>query len=230
MAIEVVNPFDSFAGNFETSDIDSRAILDSLDKPKVVNYINDIPLDVLEEFTYDSKFEVSQRPVESGFTTTYSRRKLPPTIVISGIQVTGQDPDTPIETEGTSALEGKSWKDKYSDLMELKDRNEIVTLTTSLDTFPELLIDAVRFVRIAVNKADALFFTISFRKSTFSESQIAEVDPSMLPKERRAKKKPVHTEGDDQKSSRRDRGNLDPEKDNSTLLRSGLQWLAKGVV
>ena len=229
MPIAIVNPLANFFGIFESSDIDQRAILEELDGNQVVNYINEIPLDVLEDFSFNSEFEITERPVESGFPVTDSRRRLPDRISLVGVQVTGQEPDDTIDLEGTPITDGKSWKDKYDELMELKNKQELVTLTTSLDVYDNMLISNVSVTRASGERSDGLFYTVDLVESTFSESQVAQIDPNMVPKAKRDKKSKKNEDGDDQGSDKNNKGNRDGE-DNRTFAKQILEGIAGGLV
>lgn len=231
MPFAPVNPLANFLGLFESSDIDTRAILEELDAEVVTNWINDIPLDVIEDFSLNSEFEITDRPVETGFPVTDSRRPLPNRISIVGVQVTGQEVGSPVAPEGTPITDGKSWKDKYSELVELKNKQELVTLTTALDVFENMLIQSVNIVRAGGDRSDGLFFTIELKESTFAESEISRIDPNMIPRAKRAMKTAKNTEGDDQGAKRSDRGNADSEEpDNRTLAKKLLEGMAGGLI
>lgn len=230
MPFAPVNPLANFLGLFTGADVDQRAILEELSPVIVVNYINDLALDVLEEFSFTSEFDITDRPVESGFPVTDSRRRLPDVISLVAVQVTGQNPEEDtVDLEGTPLTDGKSWKDKYDELVELKNKQELVTLTTGLDTYDNLLIRTVNITRAAGDRSDALFFTIDLKESTFAESQVAQIDPNMIPQKKRKKKTDKNKKGDDQGSGNKDKGNRDSGKD-KTLLKSMLTGLAESSV
>ena len=228
MVIEIVNPVANFMGLFESDDIDQRGILEQVGELVQTNYLNDIAIDVLEEFTYVSEYEITERPVQTGFPVTDSRRRLPDRITLIGVQATGQEPGKPVALEGTPLTDGKSWKDKHDEVMELKDRQELVTLTTSHRVYEGYFIQNVQMVRAAGDRSDAFFFTIELKESTFSEAQIEQVDPSMIPRAKRKKKTQNNNDGDKQGRDKSNRGNRDSEPDNRTFAKKLLQQLAGG--
>jgi len=232
MPIAVVNPLVNFLGLFEGADLSTRDILEEIDAEVVTNWINDIPLDVIEDFSFTSEFEITDRPVEKGFPVTDSRRRLPNSISIVGVQVTGQEAGQIARSEGSPLGEtGKSWKDKYSELMELKNKQELVTLTTSLDVYENLLIRSVNVARSSGERSDGLFFTIELKESTFAEAEISAIDPKMVPRAKRKKKTAKNEEGDDQGAGRDDQGNADAEvPDNRTFAKQILKSLAGGLI
>lgn len=219
MVFEPKNPLDSFFGLFDNNDVDSRALLDKLVPQTQINYLGDIPIDVLEEFSYNEDFEISDRPVQSGYPVTQSRRGLPPIISIIGVQVTGQNQEDVQENiEGISILEGPSWKDKLDEIEELVSRQELITLTTSHKVYSDYLIQNFNFRRVAGEQGDALFFGITLKLSTFTQAQVSQVSPEMIPQKIRKKKNDRHKKGDDQNSDKKDKGNRTPE-DNRTLAK-----------
>jgi len=232
MALEVVNPIANFLGLFEDEEVDQRAILESLDARTNTNFLNDIPLDVLEEFSYNSEFEITDRPVETGFPVTDSRRRLPTVLNLIGVQVTGQSPgDIKPGTDRTPLEEGKSWKDKYDELIELKDKQVLITYVCSIDTYEGYLISSLSITRAKGERSDALFFVIGLKESTFVESQVVDIDPNMIPRKKRNKKTDKNTDGDDQGAKKNDKGNKDSvEPDNRTMAKQLLEGLAGAVI
>ena len=205
LPIPIVNPFSNTLGVFSVADqLKERKILESLQVQTYKTFIDDIPIDVLEEDVMNYGFEITDRPLEDGSLVTDARRKLPDRLSWTCIQTDDQEP--PRSASGTSLLDGAlSFKDKYDEFMELKDRQDIITATTSLDSWDNMLIENLSVMR-NVEKTGAMYFTIELKESNFVSTDIADIDPRLIPRKKKARIKPKNEGGNDQGAKLADQG------------------------
>lgn len=205
LPIPIVNPFANLLVDWSPQNmIKERKILESLQKQTIRTFIDDIPIDILEEDNATYDFEITDRPLEDGSLVTDARRKLPVFLSWTCIQCDDQEP--PRSPSGTTLLDGaSSFKDKYDWFMELKDRQEVVTATTSLDSWDNMLIKSLSVMR-NVEKTGAFYFTIELKEANFVSTNIANIDPRLIPRKKKAKIKPKNEGGNDQGANLADQG------------------------
>ena len=171
------------------------------------NLIDDIAIDIItsETPTYDNV--LTERPVEAGIDVTDSKVRKPIALSLSCILT-----DTPrdIQTVLASAAQGTfnldKWRDKWGALKELKDLKTVITVTTPLDTYTDMVLVSVR-PNVTASSGDALFFDCEFKELRIVQSEIAQVSEDAIPKKKKKKnKKKKHKDKDKKKSETKNQG------------------------
>lgn len=148
--------------------------------------INDIVIDVLKVELPSYEFEITEHPVEDGTPVSDMKIKRPPTLILDAIFADAEFDAVGIVTKfiGTgnpSFL--TTWQDKQSAIYELMNSDdEIITVTTEHDIYPDMLLKSVRPVREA-DKVRAWFVQLEFKRVRIVQTEVSDILAGDLPKE-----------------------------------------------
>jgi len=160
--------------------------------------IGDIIVDVLVSETPVYDYDITEHPVEAGLDVTDNRVERPASLILECILTDiALSPQAIAGAVASGILAGGfpplSWQDKYSALLDLADKNDIVDVFTPLNVYSSMMITSVR-PNQTKDTAKALFFTIELREIRTVASEINVVDPSQIPKKIKEQEKPENTE------------------------------------
>lgn len=150
--------------------------------------IDDLAVDVLRSETPVYDFELTEKPVESGFDVNDARIAKPIGVTLELILT---DAELSASAVGINllndTLEFSTWKEKRDRLFEIKDSNEVVDVVTPLNKYESMVITSLRIDQTK-DTARALFCRIDFRELRVVSSLITGVDDAAIPKKKKAKK------------------------------------------
>jgi len=192
--------------------------------------IGDLVIDVLsfEDVTY--AYEITSKPIESGFKISEAKIKKPVRIRCEGVLTDSALTPSALASGfiSGSGFSLDTWQDKKDQLKLIADRSELIDITFRLDFYPNMLIDQLKIEQRVGDKVKACFFTIEAQEVKIVSSEIVGVDPSQIPKELADKKEDRHKKGEKKASKLKDKGNktTDPTQEKE---KSWLAQLAGGL-
>jgi len=187
--------------------------------------VGDIIVDVLVSETPVYDYDITEHPVEAGLDVTDNRVERPASLILECILTDiALSPQAIAGAVASGVLAGGfpplSWQDKYSALLDLADKNDIVDVFTPLNVYSSMMITSVR-PNQTKDTANALFFTIELREIRTVASEINVVDPSQIPKKIKEQEKPENTEAAKKtapKSKKGPQGKTETTEKNSSTL------------
>jgi len=193
----------------------------------VPNLLGEIPIDVLVSESPVYAHDITKRPVEAGFDAADSRVARPIGVDLECIFTDPpQDAIAMLSATVAAIKSGKwissSWREKYSELLRLDRENKKITVTTPLDTYPDLMITSLAIDRKA-STSNALFFRISLEQIKTVASEIATVAPEDIPQDKEKKKKTQKAKNKDSKTQNEGTKSTEtaPAKSESVLSKLG---------
>jgi len=195
--------------------------------------INDIVIDVLKVELPSYDFDITEHPVEDGTPVSDMKIKRPPVLILDAIFADAEFDAVGIITKfiGTGAPSFLStWQDKQSAIYELMNSDdEIITVTTEHDIYPDMLLKAVRPVR-EVDKVRAWFVQLEFKRVKIVQTEVSDILAGDLPEE--VKNDPVKaeeaTDSKKKQAKKTDRGKQQTQEA-SKPRKSILRQMAEGL-
>ena len=188
------------------SDVESILESEDLENKPSQSFIGGVLIDTLVEEKYRVSFEASTHPIQSGASITDFITDSVESITLTCIQ--GSDED------------GKTWLEKYDEIIRLCKEKEIIDIITSKHILPFFAI--VDYSDLKNRKQNnALFFTVEARKINIVSSSTQKIKPELIPKEQKVKNKKLKPNPDDETSTKDKLGKVDPkplESDLSALI------------
>jgi hypothetical protein len=147
--------------------------------------LGNIVVDVLVSETPVYDYQVTEHPVEAGLDITDNRVKLPTGLILECIFTDIPFDPRAIAAATQAAIQLQSfplltWQDKYTALLDLAEKNDIITVYTPLNAYFNMMITSLR---MSQNKdtANAAFLTVEMREIRTVASEINIIDSSQLP-------------------------------------------------
>lgn len=125
--------------------------------------IGDLVVSALTALDATDEMEITEKPVEAGYTVTDAAIKLP---ARRSIDIVLASPDYSIEAGIDAALTGSvdqlvnTWRDKKKRLYEYFENKELVTLQTHQDIIESMMIQSITPIYDVENNFDAFFATV----------------------------------------------------------------------
>lgn len=194
--------------------------------------INDIVIDVLRSELPTHDFEVTEHPVETGISINDTKIKRPLVVSLDAIFTDAETDAVGVVTKfiGTGQDLLATWQEKKTAIYELMNSNELITVTTEHDTYPDMLLTSVRPIRERGNTR-AWFVQLDFKHISIVSSEVASVSEADLPAELKEEEKET---GKDRKKERRkqkkkDNRGKEQAKEATQPRKSILRQLAEGL-
>jgi hypothetical protein len=146
--------------------------------------LGSLRIDVLKAEELNVEYDISDRPVESGFDVSDARVRRPIWIRVEGILTDTQLTPTAIAGRfvDNDGFELETWDEKKSALVQIADADELISITLPLGFYPNMQIRSLK-VEQNTDRTGAAFFTLIARELRIVSSEITSVDPSQIPKE-----------------------------------------------
>lgn len=144
--------------------------------------IADLPIDILHSETPVYDYEVTEHPAEAGSDLTDNRRAKPVGVTLD---VTLTDTSLSPSAVGTALISGtfglESWRDKKDRLYDIMRNDEVVNVTTDLDSYESQVIQSLTPSRTPQN-SNSFRCTIVLKQVRIVSSSVSILDPSNVPK------------------------------------------------
>ena len=195
--------------------------------------INDIVIDVLKVELPSYEFDITEHPVEDGTPVSDMKIKRPPVLVLDAIFADAEFDAVGIITKliGTGTPSFLStWQDKQSAIYELMNSdNEIITVTTEHDIYPDMLLKSVRPIREA-DKVRAWFVQLEFKRVRIVQTEVSDILAGDLPEEVKNDPEKAEKANDSKKkqAKKTDRGKQQTQEA-SKPRKSILRQMAEGL-
>ena len=139
--------------------------------------IGDLVVSALQGLRGGDEKEITERPVEAGFSVIEAAVERP-TVRVLDIVLT--NPDFSVEAGITAALNGsieqftETWRDKKEKLYTMYNGSELVTVTTHENVYPGMLIQRIEPWYDVDENWDCFIATVTFQQ--FDERQTESID------------------------------------------------------
>lgn len=159
--------------------------------------IGDMILDVVVVESPEFSWTATQYKTQSGYTASDVRIKNPDRLTLECVFVDKHYGAKDLISAGLtgSGFAPETWRDKYKNLKELVDSDDIVTVTIGLDVFPGMAVVGVGIVRDE-QRAGYLAFTLTLEEVRVVDVDFDEVDTSLMP--------PLDDDGEDDATKKRE--------------------------
>jgi hypothetical protein len=169
------------------------------------NLIGDLPVDVIRRENNVNDFNITEHPTEDGASMTDARIKNAE-IVRLECTITDDFSDVSIGSI-VSAVKGgtQTWREKLVTLEEIRDSNELITVTTPFQTYENRTIKSI-IIEQTPDTSQALVFTLELKELRIVTAQLEQVSEASIPKRKKAKKTEANKEIEDFRSKGQNKG------------------------
>lgn len=169
------------------------------------NLIGDVPIDVLSREANSNTYLTTDHPVEDGASMTDARIKNPEIARLTCI-ISDDLSDVSIGSIAQTVRNKiQTWREKLVRLYEIRDSNELIEVTTPLQTYTDMTITSIN-VEQTPETSQALFFTVELKKLRLVTAKLEQVSAASIPKRKKKKKTDDNDKMDDKTKKKQERG------------------------
>lgn len=149
-------------------------------------YIGDIRVDLIKAVSPKRTWQITKHKVDSGANIADHRVKLPDELTMV-ILVTDDEVGTDDDNQ-FQLVSGfpRTWQDKYQELLEYSDVDQLLEIVTPFAVHPSMMVSGLS-ENPDKDISDGMELVISFEGVKLSTVSFTDIDPSMIPKKRKAK-------------------------------------------